>query len=76
MAMDPSAPADTTMMRIVHDALRRDLGLARSTLAHDPVPDDRQQAAIGAQARPHSQPRQRSALMTSAKAWECWRRLG
>jgi hypothetical protein len=33
MAMTPDAPADTTMMRIVHDALRRDLKRATTALA-------------------------------------------
>ena len=33
MTMTPDAPADTTMMRIVHDALRRDVERARTTLA-------------------------------------------
>ena len=32
MPEDPSAPADTSMMRIVHDALRRDLQRARVAL--------------------------------------------
>lgn len=44
--MDPHAPADTTMMRIVHDALRRDLRRARVALTDEPAPDDRQAAAI------------------------------
>lgn len=47
MPVDPNAPADTTMMRIVHDALRRDLERARIVLTHaDPPPDDHQRAAI------------------------------
>lgn len=46
MSMDPNAPADTNMMRIVHDALRRDLRRARDVLTHDPAPDDRQIRAI------------------------------
>lgn len=46
MAMDPNAPADTNMMRIVHNALRRDLRRARVTLDHVPPPDARQTAAV------------------------------
>jgi hypothetical protein len=34
------------MMRIVHDALRRDLGRAQAALTGEPEPDDRQRAAI------------------------------
>ena len=44
--MDPNAPADTNMMRIVHNALRRDLRRAREALTRDPAPDDRQIRAI------------------------------
>lgn len=51
MATDPRAPADTTMMRIVHDALRRDLGRARSALGSDPLPDALQRAAIASHLR-------------------------
>lgn len=43
---DPSAPADTNMMRIVHTALRRDLERARATLTMIPPPDDRQRVAL------------------------------
>lgn len=46
MLADPSAPADTTMMRIVHDALRRDLRRARVVLTRVPRADDRQRAAV------------------------------
>ena len=46
MPDDPNAPADTTMMRIVHAALRRDLRRARTALGADPAPDHRQCAAI------------------------------
>lgn len=46
MSMDPNAPADTNMMRIVHNALRRDLRRARTALTHEPAPDDRQVSAI------------------------------
>jgi hypothetical protein len=38
MAHDQRGTADTNMMRIVHNALRRDL--------RDPPPDDRQRGAI------------------------------
>jgi hypothetical protein len=51
MAVDPNAPADTTMMRIVHDALRRDLERAQAALTHSPPPDHRQQAAIASHLR-------------------------
>jgi hemerythrin-like domain-containing protein len=46
MADEPSAPADTTMMRIVHDALRRDLRRAQAVLTKVPPPGDRQRAAL------------------------------
>ncbi|MEZ5407492.1 MAG: hemerythrin domain-containing protein [Acidimicrobiales bacterium] len=47
MTADPNAPADTTMMRIVHDALRRDLERVRIIAVEaDPPPDGRQRAAI------------------------------
>ncbi len=46
MSTDPNAPADANMMRIVHDALRRDLRRARMALTNEPSPDDRQVAAI------------------------------
>ncbi|MDH4363276.1 MAG: hemerythrin domain-containing protein, partial [Acidimicrobiia bacterium] len=46
MPADPTAPADTTMMRIVHDALRRDLERVRIVLDADPPPAARQRAAI------------------------------
>jgi uncharacterized protein YndB with AHSA1/START domain len=42
------APADTTMMRIVHDALRRDLVRAQATLADPPLPGPARRRAIGA----------------------------
>jgi len=47
----PDTPADTTMMRIVHTALRRDLRRARTALAADPAPDHRQCSAIAEQLR-------------------------
>jgi hemerythrin-like domain-containing protein len=46
MPHDPGAPADTTIMRIVHDALRRDLGRAHAVLTQATPPDGRQRAAI------------------------------
>jgi hypothetical protein len=47
MTMTPDAPADTTMMRIVHDAIRRDLARAQAALA-DPGLSAKRRAAIGA----------------------------
>jgi len=46
MDRDRGAPADTNMMRIVHNALRRDLRRARAVLDQDPPPEDRQREAI------------------------------
>ena len=46
MAVDDHAPADTSMMRIVHAALRRDLERARNAVTGQPSPDARQRAAI------------------------------
>ena len=46
MDIDPTAPADTTMMRIVHDALRRDLHRAQEVITGDPPPDGPQRLAI------------------------------
>jgi hypothetical protein len=46
MTVDDHAPADTSMMRIVHAALRRDLERARNAVTGQPVPDGRQRAAI------------------------------
>ena len=48
MTTAPEAPADTTMMRIVHDALRRDLARAQAVLARPPGPDPARRRAIGA----------------------------
>ena len=48
MANAQSDPADTTMMRIVHDALRRDLARAQSTLGADPPPGPARRRAIAA----------------------------
>lgn len=43
-----TAPTDTRMMGIVHDALRRDLARAISALERAPGPEDEQRAALGA----------------------------
>lgn len=51
MASDPNAPADTNTMRIVHDAVRRDLDRARVVLTREPPPDAHQRAAIAAHLR-------------------------
>jgi hypothetical protein len=47
MTRVPDAPADTRMMGIVHDALRRDLGRAIGALSNAPYPDGAQRVAIG-----------------------------
>ena len=44
-------PADTTMMGIVHDALRRDLGRATAAMSSEPSPPDRQRVAIAVHVR-------------------------
>lgn len=46
MKVDDHAPADTSMMRIVHAALRRDLERAHTALSGSPSPDARQRRAI------------------------------
>lgn len=46
MAADPGAPADTSMMRIVHSALRRDLARADAVLTAIPAPNERQRIAL------------------------------
>lgn len=46
MPADPTTPADTNMMRIVHNALRRDLRRTRKALERVPPPGDRQRRAI------------------------------
>jgi hemerythrin-like domain-containing protein len=46
MKAEPSAPADTRMMEIVHGALRRDLTRAADALSRQPVPGDAQRVAI------------------------------
>jgi hypothetical protein len=43
----PDAPADTRMMAIVHDALKRDLLRTRAVLAAPPPPRGRQRVALG-----------------------------
>jgi len=48
MKADLSGPADTSMMGIVHRALRRDLGRARAALTADWPPADDQRRAIAA----------------------------
>ena len=47
MTTDRNAPADTRMMGIVHDALRRDLRRAANVLSTAPYPDGPQRIAIG-----------------------------
>ncbi len=46
MATDPEGPADTTMMRIVHQALRRDLHRAQEALSPDAPPAADRRRAI------------------------------
>lgn len=46
MKTNPKAPADTSMMRIVHSALRRDLHRAEIALNGNPPPPPAQQLAI------------------------------
>ena len=41
MTRVPDAPADTRMMGIVHDALRRDLGRAVAAARRRPTPRER-----------------------------------
>jgi uncharacterized protein YndB with AHSA1/START domain len=48
MNSDLTGPADTSMMRIVHDGLRRDLTRAQHALTTEPYPADGQRAAIAA----------------------------
>lgn len=43
----PDGPADTRMMGIVHQALKRDLTRARDVLTASPAPQGRQRAALG-----------------------------
>ena len=51
MATDPRGPADTSMMRIVHTALRRDLARAQFAISSPPYPDAVQRAALCAHLR-------------------------
>jgi len=46
-----SGPADTSLMRIVHDALRRDFARAATVLTEPPYPDDPQRTALCAHLR-------------------------
>jgi hemerythrin-like domain-containing protein len=46
MKTEPNAPADTRMMGIVHQALRRDLARARVALARTPPPPGPQREAV------------------------------
>jgi hemerythrin-like domain-containing protein len=46
MKHDMNGPADTAMMGIVHDALRRDLRRTRDALTAIPRPDDARRAAL------------------------------
>jgi hemerythrin superfamily protein len=43
---DPNAPADTRLMGIIHEALRRDLRRTRETLSATPPPAGRQREAL------------------------------
>jgi hypothetical protein len=47
----PDGPADTRMMGIVHDALKRDLLRARQVLLASPAPRGRQRVALGKHVR-------------------------
>lgn len=46
MSTEPDQPADTRMMRIVHQAIQRDLERAHAALTSVPAPPQRQQDAI------------------------------
>lgn len=46
MTTDPNGPADTTIMGIIHQALRRDLERAAAVLGGEPAPSSRQRKAI------------------------------
>ena len=46
MKRDPNAPADTTIMSVVHDALRRDMTRLLDALSADPPPDDVRRVAL------------------------------
>ena len=47
MSSPKDAPADTTMMSVVHDALRRDLARTVTALGESPPPDAVRRVAIG-----------------------------
>jgi iron-sulfur cluster repair protein YtfE (RIC family) len=47
MTRATEVPADTRMMAIIHDGLRRDLARAIAVVSTEPYPDDRQRDAIG-----------------------------
>src|SRR5215469_4293217 len=51
MKAELSGPADTSTMRIVHAALRRDLARAQTALTVPPYPDSAQRAALSAHLR-------------------------
>src|SRR5215472_7046210 len=51
MKAELSGPADTSTMRIVHTALRRDLARAHTALTEPPYPDSAQRAALSAHLR-------------------------
>ncbi len=51
MSVQADAPADTAMMNIVHNALRRDLTRPSETVSADPPPGDDQHRAIAARLR-------------------------
>lgn len=51
MKAELSGPADTSTMRIVHTALRRDLARAQTALTEPPYPDLAQRAALSAHLR-------------------------
>lgn len=46
MKLDPNGPADTRMMNIVHDALRRDLDRLRVALSTEPYPHGARRTAL------------------------------
>ncbi len=48
MTPDLTGPADTSMMRIVHTALRRDIDRAQTVLTDRPYPDGAQRTALSA----------------------------
>src|SRR4051812_38138353 len=48
MKKDLEGPADTRMMGIVHDALRRDLARLRTALGTSPPPDGERRRALAA----------------------------